>query len=95
MAHQTNITVLSLTYTHTCAMPSEYIDTQEKLDNALRHWKDFTFDKSYSKLQSVVDSMKTPKRMVEARTVGPSGVRWTVCSDRRRAAASLTVRLPP
>ena len=43
------------------------IDTKEKLEQALRYWKDFTFVPNYVKLHDAIDTILTDARAVEAR----------------------------
>ena len=60
--------------------PPILIDTVEKLDEALNHWKNTTFSQHYLKLGDVVESLRIPRRdgsqMVDARQ--EYAARWLV-----------------
>ena len=43
------------------------IDTEEKLAQALKFWKNFSFVPNYVKLQDAIDTILTDARPVEAR----------------------------
>ena len=43
------------------------IDSEEKLNLALKHWKNYTFQPQYVNLRDAVDSILTDRRSVEAR----------------------------
>ena len=71
------------------------IDTKEKLEQALRYWKDFTFVPNYVKLQDAIDTILTDARAVEARH--EYAPRWVVSMTENIAGSihSYLVQLVP
>ncbi|KAI1789226.1 hypothetical protein LXA43DRAFT_1096521 [Ganoderma leucocontextum] len=68
--------------------PPVFIDTVEKLDEALSYWKNTTFSQHYLKLDDVVESFQKPNgHLVDARQ--EFAARWLLCPPGGKKPATL------
>ena len=60
-------------------MPDLWIDSVDKLDNALHYWRNHSFSEKYINLRDALASLDSEEKLVEAHSA--SAARWVVGVD--------------